>query len=129
MSGSHGNRETPFAVGAQLGQMWWEQDRKLVVTGRSKKRPVPPQSPMETSTVSPSLLGLSFPSLYPGVSRLQVLPVVDSCDAVVLGFLVLTLPSASCVTLGKSLGLSEPQFADLKMRMSVGHGWKKLWDL
>lgn len=78
MSGSHRNPETRFSLGAQLGQRWWEQVRKSVVVGRSKKGPMPPQTPMETSRVSPSLLGLSFPYLYPGVSRFQVFLVVDS---------------------------------------------------
>lgn len=73
-SGSHRNPETRFSLGAQLGQRWWEQDRKSVVVGG----PVPPQTPMEISRVSPSLLGLSFPYLYPRASRFQVFPVVDS---------------------------------------------------
>lgn len=48
------------------------------------------------------------------------------------GVSVLILPPVSCVTLGKSLSLSEPWFPDLEMGVSVvpfpqSCGWKELW--
>lgn len=89
---------TPFSLGAQLGDVWWEQNRKLVTVGRGNKGPT--DTPVGRS---PPSLWPQFPHQYHGASRLWGLPVVEphralSSDGDEIS--VLTLPPAGCVTLG-----------------------------